>query len=92
MGIIQYMRNCEKLAQLSALTLNNLSTASSAKSIIKEYESELIVIGFSDDSLAGIIASILADLASSWIQHIKWYCYITINNLLNNLINEIMIC
>ncbi len=38
----------------------------SGKSLIKEFESELVVIGFSDDSLAGIVANILADISTLW--------------------------
>jgi hypothetical protein len=58
------MTHQEKLTRLAALTLNNLSNAMSGKSLIKEFESELVVIGFSDDSLAGIVANILADIST----------------------------
>ncbi len=63
-GVLQHMTHQEKLTRLAALTLNNLSNAMSGKSLIKEFESELVVIGFSDDSLAGIVANILADIST----------------------------
>jgi hypothetical protein len=63
-GVLQHMTHQEKLTRLAALTLNNISNAMSGKSLIKEFESELVVIGFSDDSLAGIVANILADIAT----------------------------
>ena len=46
-----------------ALTLSNMSSSPSAKMVLKKYESDLMVIGFSDDSLAGIISNLLADLS-----------------------------
>ena len=63
-GVLQHMTYQGKLTRLAALTLNNISNAMSGKSLIKEFESELVVIGFSDDSLAGIVANILADIAT----------------------------
>ena len=51
---------------MAALTLNNISNAMSGKSLIKEFETELVTIGFTDDSLAGIVANILADIATLW--------------------------
>ena len=57
------MKNQEKLIQFVALTLSNMSSSSTAKYYLKKYETELMVIGFSDDSLAGIISNILAELS-----------------------------
>jgi hypothetical protein len=57
------MRNQEKLTQFAALTLSNISTASVAKANLKPFETDLMMIGFTDDSLAGIIATILSDIA-----------------------------
>lgn len=64
-GILQQMKNQEKLLQFAALTLSNMASSPSAKAALKKYESELMMIGFSDDSLAGIISNILAEL-SHW--------------------------
>lgn len=63
-GVLQHMTNQEKMTRLAALTLNNISNAMSGKTLIKEFESELVTIGFTDDSLAGIVANILADISS----------------------------
>ena len=57
------MKNQEKLVQSAALTLSNMSSSASAKVHLRPYESELMLIGFSDDSLAGIISAILAELS-----------------------------
>lgn len=57
------MKNQEKLVQFVALTLSNLSSASNSKAYLKKYESSLMIIGFSDDSLAGIISNILTELS-----------------------------
>ena len=57
------MKNNEKLVQTAALTLSNMSSSSMAKVYLRDYESELMMIGFSDDSLAGIISSIMAELS-----------------------------
>lgn len=65
-GVLQHMTNQEKMTRLAALTLNNISNAMSGKTLIKEFESELVTIGFTDDSLAGIVANILADISSLW--------------------------
>ena len=65
-GILQHMRNQEKLSQFAALTLSNISTAPGAKEELSFFESELIQIGFTDDSLAGIMANILSDIANNW--------------------------
>ncbi len=62
-GILQHMKNQEKLVQFVALTLSNLSSAATAKTHLKKFESELMMIGFSDDSLAGIISNILTELS-----------------------------
>jgi hypothetical protein len=62
-GILQHMKSNEKLVQSAALTLSNMSSSTTAKIHLKKYESELMVIGFSDDSLAGIISNILAELS-----------------------------
>jgi hypothetical protein len=62
-GILQHMKNQEKLIQFVALTLSNLSSASNSKIYLKKYESSLMIIGFSDDSLAGIISNILTELS-----------------------------
>jgi len=62
-GILQHMKSQEKLIQFVALTLSNMSSASTAKHYLKSYESELMVIGFSDDSLAGIISNLLTELS-----------------------------
>ena len=62
-GILQHMKNQEKLIQFVALTLSNLSSASTAKLHLKKFEAELMMIGFSDDSLAGIISNILTELS-----------------------------
>jgi hypothetical protein len=51
------------LIQFVALTLSNMSSASTAKTHLKKFESELMMIGFSDDSLAGIISNILTELS-----------------------------
>jgi hypothetical protein len=51
------------LIQFVALTLSNISSASTAKTHLKKFESELMMIGFSDDSLAGIISNILTELS-----------------------------
>lgn len=64
-GILQHMRNQEKLSQFAALTLSNISTAPGAKEELSFFESELIQIGFTDDSLAGIMANILSDIANN---------------------------
>lgn len=37
-----------------------MSSSAAAKSYLKNYESQLMMIGFTDDSLAGIIANIMA--------------------------------
>lgn len=71
-GILQQMKNHEKLVQSAALTLSNMSSSASSKVCLKKYESELMVIGFSDDSLAGIISNILAEL-SHWSVIIHYY-------------------
>ncbi len=63
-GILQHMRNQEKLSQFAALTLSNISTTPGAKYELSFFETELMLIGFTDDSLAGIIANILADVAN----------------------------
>lgn len=63
-GILQFMRNQEKLSQFAALTLSNISTTPGAKHELSFFETELLQIGFTDDSLAGIIANILADVAN----------------------------
>lgn len=60
------MRNQEKLSQFAALTLSNISTTPGAKYELSFFETELMLIGFTDDSLAGIIANILADVANVW--------------------------
>ena len=65
LGILQQMKNNEKLIQFVALTLSNISSSSTAKTYMKRYECELMMIGFSDDSLAGIISNILTEL-SHW--------------------------
>lgn len=57
------MKNQEKLVQSAALTLSNMSSSATAKNYLREYESELMIIGFSDDSLAGIISNIMAELS-----------------------------
>ena len=44
----------------------------SGKSLIKEFETELVAIGFTDDSLAGIVANILADIATLWYGDIPY--------------------
>ena len=49
--------------QSAALTLSNMSSSATAKNYLREYESELMIIGFSDDSLAGIISNIMAELS-----------------------------
>jgi len=59
------MKSQEKLIQFVALTLSNMSSSSTAKLYLKSYETELMTIGFSDDSLAGIISNILSEL-SHW--------------------------
>ena len=63
-GILQHMRNQEKLSQFAALTLSNISSTPGARYELSFFESELIQIGFTDHSLAGIIANILADVAN----------------------------
>ena len=63
-GILQHMRNQEKLTQFAALTLSSISAATGSRHELSFFETELIQIGFTDDSLAGIIANILADIAS----------------------------
>ena len=60
------MKSQEKLTQFVALTLSNMSSSSTAKVYLKNYETELMTIGFSDDSLAGIISNILSEL-SHWL-------------------------
>lgn len=62
-GILQHMKSQEKLIQFVALTLSNMSSSSTAKLYLKNYETELMTIGFSDDSLAGIISNILSELS-----------------------------
>jgi hypothetical protein len=62
-GILQHMKSQEKLIQFVALTLSNMSSASTAKLHLRRYESELMMIGFSDDSLAGIISNLLTELS-----------------------------
>ena len=62
-GVLQHMRNNEKLIQFAALTLSNMSSSSVARLYLKPYETPLMMIGFTDDSLAGIIANILSDIA-----------------------------
>ena len=57
------MKSQEKLTQFVALTLSNMSSSSTAKVYLKNYETELMTIGFSDDSLAGIISNILSELS-----------------------------
>jgi hypothetical protein len=57
------MKSQEKLIQFVALTLSNMSSSATAKHYLKCYESELMVIGFSDDSLAGIISNLLTELS-----------------------------
>lgn len=54
------------MIQFAALTLSNISTSTGAKHYLKPYESDLMMIGFTDDSLAGIIANILSDIAAPW--------------------------
>jgi hypothetical protein len=62
-GILQHMKSQDKLIQFVALTLSNMSSSSTAKLYLKSYETELMTIGFSDDSLAGIISNILSELS-----------------------------
>lgn len=62
-GILQHMKSQDKLIQFVALTLSNMSSSSTAKLYLKSYETELMIIGFSDDSLAGIISNILSELS-----------------------------
>ena len=62
-GIMRHMKNQDKLVQFAALALNSMASSPSAKMVLKKYESELMMIGFSDDSLAGIISNILSDLS-----------------------------
>ena len=62
-GILQHMKNQEKLIQFAALTLSNMSSSANSKALLRPYQSDLILIGFSDDSLAGIIANIVTELS-----------------------------
>ena len=62
-GILLHIKNQEKLIQFAALTLSNMASSSNSKALLTPYQSDLILIGFSDDSLAGIISNIVTDLS-----------------------------
>ena len=52
----------EKLCDLSALTLSNISVSPGSKEFVKQFEKDLVMIACSDERVGNIAAGILSEL------------------------------